>query len=263
MLSISLLFDTQQMPRCRARTKTNTLCQNRVAKAGQRCQLHRGQPEAGPRHPKAQRQKRSTTTSTRAMGRQHSTAPTRPTSAHSTREAAQARRRQKRIDEATELCREILTDGWQETVASRATNYVTKETWRALFGSRRTKHCKVLADLANSILSGKQKLHNLLGSLVKWIMSRLGAGKVEQKLVQELAARLPLPWDAKLVAVARGVQVTGILLCLADGRDLSRCQCFIELALTETKTRVKKMLSAAIEDWANLAAFPSSTAASM
>lgn len=258
MLSISPLFDTQEMPRCRARTNTNTLCKNRVAKAGQRCRLHKGQPEAGPRHLTAQRQKRSTTTATRMVGKQRNTAPTRT---KSIREAAEACRRRKRIDDAAELCREILTDGWQETAASRATNYVTKETWKALFVSRRTKHCKVLADLANSILTGKQKMHDLVGAFARWIMSRLGAGKFEQKLAQELSVKLPLPWDAKLVAVARGVQVTGILLCLADGRDLGRCQCFIELALTETKTRVKKMLSAAIEDWTNLAAFPPSATA--
>jgi hypothetical protein len=62
--------------------------------------------------------------------------------------------------------------------------------------------------------------------------------------------------DAKLVATARGVQVTGVLLCLANGDDLTRCQCFIDLALTETKTRVKKVLVAAMTDWTGLAAFP-------
>jgi hypothetical protein len=132
------------------------------------------------------------------------------------------------------MCSEVLTDGWQETVASRATDYVTVHTWHALCNSRRTKHCKVLAELAARTLTGKQKLHDLLGSIVRGLASLLGANRLEQKLLHELSSRIPLPWDAKLVAVARGIQVTGILLCLADGRDLSRCQCFIDLTLAET-----------------------------
>ncbi|HKN52818.1 MAG TPA: hypothetical protein VJX66_09970, partial [Amycolatopsis sp.] len=61
---------------------------------------------------------------------------------------------------------------------------------------------------------------------------------------------------AKFTAVARGVQLTGIMLCLAAGRDLTHCPCFIELALNETKDRVKKILTAALDDWTNLASFP-------
>jgi hypothetical protein len=50
--------------------------------------------------------------------------------------------------------------------------------------------------------------------------------------------------------------VTGVLLCLVSGDDLTRCQCFIDLALSETKTQVKKILVAAINDWTGLANFP-------
>jgi hypothetical protein len=147
-------------------------------------------------------------------------------------------------------------------VASRATDYVTKETWHALFSRRRNRHCRKLADLAGAILAGKQKLHDIIGSFTRWLASLFGFGAVEQKLASELSSKIPLPWDDQLVAVARGIQVTGVLLCLTDGRELSRCQCFIELALTETKTRVKKILLTAIEDWTQLAKFPPSAAAS-
>lgn len=40
-----------------------------------------------------------------------------------------------------------------------------------------------------------------------------------------------------MIAVARGVQVTGILLCVMDNRDLTKCECFIDLAKAETKER--------------------------
>ena len=166
-------------------------------------------------------------------------------------------RDKKIVEEAATFCGELLMDGsWQKTVASRATGYVSDPTWKGLFGGRRTTRCKILAKLAADILTGKQWVHNALGSIGGWVMSLLGSSKFEQSLVRELIKRLPLPWDAKLIATARGIQITGILLCLADGRDLTRCECFIALALEETKTRVKKILAAALSDWVHLAEFP-------
>jgi hypothetical protein len=40
-----------------------------------------------------------------------------------------------------------------------------------------------------------------------------------------------------------------------NGEDLTRCQCFVDLALVETKTMVKKILVAGMYDWTGLAAF--------
>jgi len=57
---------------------------------------------------------------------------------------------------------------------------------------------------------------------------------------------------AQAQVVARGVQITGILVCMAAGRELDQCQCFADLALTETKERVKRILKAA-DDWVRLA----------
>jgi len=167
-------------------------------------------------------------------------------------------RDKKIVEETAKFCGELLMDGaWQKTVASRATDYyVSEPTWRGLFGGRRIKRCKILAKLAADILAGKQWVHNALGLIGGWFMALLGSSKFEQSLVRELIKRLPLPWDAKLIATARGVQITGILLCLSDGRDITRCECFIALALEETKTRVKKILAAALSDWVHLAEFP-------
>jgi len=39
------------------------------------------------------------------------------------------------------------------------------------------------------------------------------------------------------------------VVCLFDGRDLTRCPCFRDLARTEAKTRVKAILVAALDDW--------------
>lgn len=85
----------------------------------------------------------------------------------------------------------------------------------------------------------------------------MGGGDAARAFAEELASKIPIgPVDAKMVAVARGVQVAGILLCVMDDRDLTQCQCFIDLALAETKERVQRMLVAAMSDWTNLARFP-------
>jgi hypothetical protein len=106
------------------------------------------------------------------------------------------------------------------------------------------------------VLAGKKKLHDLVGWFAGWLTSFVGGDHVTKMFARELASKIPLPLDAKLIAVARGLQVTGILLCLVDGSDLTRCQCFIDLALAETKTRVRAILLAALEDWTGLAAYP-------
>ena len=49
--------------------------------------------------------------------------------------------------------------------------------------------------------------------------------------------------------------MTGILLCLLNDDDLRRCQCFVDLALEQAKTAVKKLLTTAMEDWTQLARF--------
>jgi hypothetical protein len=108
-------------------------------------------------------------------------------------------------------------------------------------------------------LDAKQDLHDGLGWMASGALGLLGVGDAARAFAQELVANLPLPVDAKLVAAARGVQVTGIALCIFGGGDLTRCQCFIDLALAETKSRVRKMLVAAVGDWSGLGAFAPKT----
>jgi len=54
-----------------------------------------------------------------------------------------------------------------------------------------------------------------------------------------------------MIAAARGVQVAGILLCILDDRELTKCEFFIDLAVAETTARVKQILVAAMSDWVN------------
>lgn len=165
-------------------------------------------------------------------------------------------KQRERVRKAADYCSDILTDGWVEVVAERATDYVTDETWQRLFQSR-NNYCKTLARIAQGILVGKDQMHRFLGRFAAWLLSLIGVGAVAREFAGELVANIPIPpIDAKMVAVTRGIQVTGILLCVVREEDLTRCQCFIDLALVEAKTRVKKILVTAMSDWTRLAEFP-------
>lgn len=73
---------------------------------------------------------------------------------------------------------------------------------------------KALARIARLILQAKAQIHKAVG----WIFGRpfatLGAGDPARAFMRELASNIPLPTDAKMIAVARGVQIAGILLCV-------------------------------------------------
>jgi hypothetical protein len=155
-----------------------------------------------------------------------------------------------RVKKAAEYCADVVTRDWVEAVTERATDYVTEQTWKSLFRSRK-RNCRSLAEIAKEILATKERIHRVIGEIVAWLLSLIGINEVARMFARELASRIPIPAvDAKAIAVARGVQIAGIVICVSAGDDLTRCQCFIDLALTETKTRVKKILLAATHDWA-------------
>ena len=159
----------------------------------------------------------------------------------------QARERE-RVREAAAFCADSLSDGWKEAVADRITDYAGS-AWERLKRSNHRHNCKALARIARSILQAKTRIHNLVGHVTGWAAKKIGAGDAAQAFADELASKIPLPTDAKMIAVARGVQVAGILLCVMDNRDMNRCECFIDLALAETKEQLQRILTAAMTDW--------------
>jgi hypothetical protein len=236
------------MARCRARTENGTgpLCRNPVPKAGMRCHHHKGLPEAPPRLP-------SSTQASRPRRAQYGTSPQRPPASTG---QPRTKRQRERVRKAAEYCADVAYSGWSEAVADRAAGYVSQATWNRLLKSRRRKRCQTLADIAAAFLGIKNTIHGILGLLTSKLLAFLGAGDAAQAFVGELMSSLPLPVDAKIIAAARSIQVTGIVLCIVNGDDLERCQCFIDLALELTKTQVKKVLLTATDDWIKLKAFP-------
>ena len=153
------------------------------------------------------------------------------------------------------FCADSLSDGWQAAVAGQVTEYAGS-TWERLVRSHRKRSCRALARIARSILQAKTQLHKDVGRLFGWVAGAFGAGDAARAFTEELASNIPLgPLDVKMIAVARGVQIAGILLCVIDNRDLTKCECFIDLALAETKERVNQILVAATSGWTGLARF--------
>jgi hypothetical protein len=112
------------------------------------------------------------------------------------------------------------------------------------------------------ILKAKTMIHRGFGKLIGWPLGRSSASNVARAFAEELTSNIQLPFDAKMIAVARGLQVAGIMLCVMDGKSLEHCECFSDLALTETKERVKQILVAAMSNWTNLSRYePSGTMA--
>ena len=156
---------------------------------------------------------------------------------------------QRRVDEAVTLCVNIGLDGWEEVVSGRVADCLTDATFRRLF-KHRSGNCRFLADLAKAILKGKEKMHEIIGGIGSWVAGKFGAEPIERTVARELARRIRIPVvDEKVIVVARGLQMIGILYCLAGNIPLSRCPSFIDLARAETKERVKEILEAAMEDW--------------
>ena len=213
------------MARCRARTEQGTgpLCRNPVSESGLRCYLHVGLPEAPPRLPKPRGQRARRT----RVSSFHAPAPRQRRQTASRAEREQ-RRREERVQKAADFCADVVIGGgWVDTVAERASGYVSEETWQRLLRGRRGRYCKALARAAENILAGKQKIHNALGFLASRGVRLLGGSDAIQAFTEELVDAIPLPLlDVKLVAAARGIQVTGVFLCVADDRDLTRCAVF-------------------------------------
>ena len=173
-----------------------------------------------------------------------------------------SQKERERVEKTAQICADLIANGWQDTVADQIAAYAPT-TWVRLRRSNHRRTCKALARMASFVLRTKTLIHKGVGKLFGMLVGGLGAGDAARAFAEELASNIPLPTDVKMIAVARGLQVTGIVLCLMDGKTLDQCDCFIDLVRAETGERVKQILSAGMSDWVDLARFqPSGTQAS-
>jgi hypothetical protein len=164
-------------------------------------------------------------------------------------------RERERVKEAAEFCADVLADGsWEQAVSDLLTD-LAGHAWDRLKHDRRRhrRNCKKLAQLARTILKTQDQIHRLAGELASQAASVAGVRGPALDFTRELVKRVPIGLaDAKLTAAARTIQIAGIALCLMNGRDLTRCECFIDLALAETKERVSRILDMRLTNWVEL-----------
>jgi hypothetical protein len=177
---------------------------------------------------------------------------------HSARpQKSSTQQERERLKNRAELCIDVIDDGWREAVANRVASYVTKATWRQLSRGHRRGDCQELADLA-AILLG---MRDMVSDAISDLAGALGFGPIVQAFAHQLTDKIPLGPDAHLVALARGLQMTGILICVSGGRELTRCPCFRDLSRSETQIQLHDLLIAAMSDWRELKDFPPAAAA--
>ncbi|MBY8343024.1 hypothetical protein LXH13_19940 [Streptomyces spinosirectus] len=150
------------------------------------------------------------------------------------------------------MCLDVIENGGTAVIAERASAYVSEETWKTLVKRHRRRGCDDLAQLARSILKGKERLHEAVGRAAGGVFGFLGRPRIERVFAEELARRIPLPVDAKLSAAARGLQIAGIYICIVGNRDLADCACLREILKAEGKERLKRLMQGALEDWQGL-----------
>lgn len=145
----------------------------------------------------------------------------------------------------------MVTTSWQEAAESRATAALTRSLADSL-RRRRHRHCAALASLSHHVMREKSRLHDLAGSVAAFTFRYSGASLFTQRVAFHLVRGLPHPWDIKLTVAARGMQATGILICLLGGNALATCPCFQDLALGLTKDQLKEFVHGMGQDWLRL-----------
>ncbi|MFV2105094.1 hypothetical protein [Micromonospora sp. LOL_015] len=145
-----------------------------------------------------------------------------------------------------------MTLGAAEAAVAQAASYAGDKVWVRLTDDWSGRNCKGLARLARAALDGKDWLHGLIGDLVGFLLELLSTPRVARAFGKEIAKRIPLPWDQQLVAVSRGMQIAGIAVCMINGRDLLKCECFVDVVVNEGKERVRQLMDWAAKDWRNL-----------
>jgi hypothetical protein len=114
------------------------------------------------------------------------------------------------------------------------------------------RDCRLLAQTAKAVLALKQKMHEVTGELVVRLLPA-DTPQFHKMLIRKIAEKLPLPPDVKLAAIARGLQIMGIYLCIIRDVPLDRCACLKQLGPEMIKERIKKYVEGPLDEtWNDL-----------
>ena len=158
-------------------------------------------------------------------------------------------KRQQVIEKAAEYCVSLVQDGVIDVTAGQVAQYFSKSTWQLVSRKWRPSRCRWLKEAAQKILAAKERYHQLSGMVAVAILGPAIGHRAERELVKELAENIPLPGDAKFTAVARGLRITGVGMCVAQDIPLQRCACFGALATDAGAEGAKAFLASRGDEW--------------
>ena len=147
-----------------------------------------------------------------------------------------------RSDGQAQLLVDLLTDGVDAAVADRVVEYVGEKACQSL----RKRHwnasdCRNIAQAAQAILDFKKRIHNLTGDVVSRALPQDLPG-FYRSLAKHVAAKMPLPIDAKLEACARALQLIGIFECMVKELPMNSCACLLDLGQRVAEEEAKDLV---------------------
>ena len=155
--------------------------------------------------------------------------------------------------EAAKLCAAAILDQSVLTVfENQITDLVDAELVHELMQGWDGKQCDDLAKVAKKLLGVSSYLRKILQIVADWLLMKAGYGDLVRLIVCQLVVVVPVPWNAKLVAAARIIQISGICLCFANDR-LLECRCLHDLVEFEGMQAIGRLTTSAIRDWREIA----------
>jgi hypothetical protein len=157
-------------------------------------------------------------------------------------------------EQAAKLCADAIADHeLSRGFEGRITDIVSEGVVERLTANWDGKQCKKLARAARKLLMTKSIVRRLPAYLTNRLMLALGYPSPTRIFVCELVCKMPVPWYSKIAAAARVIQLSGRCLCYANNRELTECECMIDLLRYEAKEGVGSLMTAGFDDWHEIA----------
>lgn len=141
-------------------------------------------------------------------------------------------------DRTAGLLADILVDGLDSAVSSLVVEYLGKRASSRLRRRLCGENCQPIADAAKAVLDLCDSCHETVGRAIGNLLPP-DTPDLGRELASKVAEKIPLPWDEKLKAVARGLQIIGIFACTVQRLAPPQCPCLVML-VTDTSEEVVK-----------------------
>jgi hypothetical protein len=164
---------------------------------------------------------------------------------------ASAPLRAERADRHAEVLADVLCEGIAPALTELVIEYVGTVQERALREHPwSAANCHAFAEVARRLLDAAASVHAAVGETVASLLPA-DTPVLAKSLAIKLGARIPLPWDQKLRAIARALQVMGIFMCVVKLLPLGECECLFMVGSEVVLGAVEIRMMALVQDAEN------------